>query len=282
MSERGFRSANAPRVADNRQFYSRRQPDVVARVPFEQQRQQMLEVSRRTFSSTPGRSAAADPGREVVPRGTPERPASSRSADGWSRFGSASGGPSPSVSGSASPAVESGRAAPDSGRGWRQLGESPSRGSTGPAERQVVPADRSMPAPSANWRRFGEPSRGGNTIEPPAVRSEQALPRSEVPNRGARPAEAPGRFENNTSQRFAEPVRINPPIVRERSGPTPAARFETPRPDFSGNRGSAGGGSAPRVSAPPSGGGGSHASAPAASHGGGGGERSGGGGGHRR
>ena len=178
---------------------------------------------------TPGRSAAADPGREVAPRGTPDRAPSPRSADQWSRFGTASGGPSPSVSGSASPAVESGRAAPDSGRGWRQLGESPSRS----AERQTVPAERSAPAPSGNWRRFGEPSRGGDATEAPAVRSEQALPRSEVPNRGARAAEAGRRFETtprsgltqalpaedgvpSTPNRFASTPRLCGSAVRRR------------------------------------------------------------------
>jgi hypothetical protein len=143
--------------------------------------------------------------------------------------------------------------AEQSSSGWRRAGQ--------PAS---APADR-----SASWRQFGEPSNRGSastTVTPRSDGNWQRFPsRTNEAQRADRPSSGVTR---------SEPIRINPPIVRERSAPRYESRGSVSRATSS----------APRTSS--SGGGGSHSIGGGGSHsssGGGGSSHSGGGhGGHSR
>ncbi|HSW49013.1 MAG TPA: DUF6600 domain-containing protein, partial [Bryobacteraceae bacterium] len=217
LSDRPNAAAPPARVASTESFFSRRQPAQVERVPFEEQRRGMEQVSRRTFGEPATRSAeGAGSGRGM---GSPraEVPASGRGT----------GAPAPAGTGGEN-------------SGWRRVGEAPrtgiqDRGSTpewrrfgGAAERTAprsAEAPSARPAPSAarpsapsdngGWRRF-EPS-GESGRSAPAGSAPGRLERSAP----SRQTESPRSSEGRRS----EPLRISPPIVRERETP----RMESPR-----------------------------------------------------
>jgi hypothetical protein len=139
--------------------------------------------------------------------------------------------------------------------GWRRMGErpaveAPARGGWRGGASDARPAD------NTGWRSYGDRS------QPPAERQQYNAPRYQAPARDSRTESAP-RYQAPRN----ESVRINAPIVRQRS-----------TPQMRSGGGSSGGSSGARMSggggggARPSGGGGR-------SGGGGGGGRSGGGGG---
>jgi hypothetical protein len=201
------------------------------RTPFEQQRQSMQAATQRSLGDTSGRAASVIGGREA---------------------GSSSG------NGTVQPG----------GNQWHRFGEPSHSGNSGP---QAAPQD-------GGWRRFGEPGSNRQMQEPssarsprtapsstpayrPSERTAPSAPRSEPP---ARSNERPSR--SDAGQRFSggdgyqssrawggqmnspAPVRISPPIVRERAAPS----YKAPRasaPSYSAPRG--GGGSRPSA---PSGG----------------------------
>ncbi len=194
---------------------------------------------------------------------------------GWRRFGEPSG----SVRGVESTPSESNRG------GFRQRSEEPS-------SRAIPAEDRGRDA--SGWRRF-ENNGGSSGSGVFGRRTESSSPRMESPSEQtprmertprSSPRESVGRSRSNDSS-SGEPLRMSPPIVRERSrsaepSPSRAPRFEG-RPSRSESFGGFGG-SAPRSSpsmgeSRPSGGFGGMGRSSGGSSGGGwsGGGRSGGG-----
>lgn len=215
LSDRQVRMPSVPRNEPT-SFYTRRQAPQVERIPFDQQRRGMEQVVHRTFGQTAGQ-----------------------------------GGPSPVIQGGRSEGFRSGQTAPATSSpggsvGWRRA-EQPAKQGTQP--------DR-----SSDWRRFGE---SGNRGSAPAV----VTPRNErtTPATGSREAERNwrdyGSSRNESApvmrqqQRSApaprmersEPIRVNPPIVRERSAPRSESRTMS-APRSSGGESHSGGGGGGRSS----------------------------------
>ena len=279
--------ARTVRTSDSvRSFYSPRPvANTASRVPFEQQRQNMQEISRQTFGNSPtqGRNAGDVRGMESMPR---------------------TGG-----SQAVSPSVRT----PDSGSSWRRFGD--------PASSTGRSADRPASAQtSVNSGRFGDPSAARSSSYMETPRSSTGEPRSpsgQAQTGWVSPQDSRTggwRSESNRGWGRSDSIRVNPPIVRDRTAEAPryqspqssapgyqsptyrAPSYQTPRveapryqaPHYqapqsstqrsSGNSG--GGGSRPSYS-----GGGGHSNAPSGGggrSGGGGGGRSGGGGGGGR
>lgn len=301
-------SVTPPRTTTNTQFYSRRPAPPVERVPFEQQQRGMEQVARRAFENAPaarpavtggagsgaapatragapavrelpssqGERGGAPAARTEAPargQGTVERttPAALGATGGWRRVGEP---PRTGVQDSGSTGE------------WRRFGSTPARVNPGTGDNQRQPARPSVesrtaeprgaesprvtPAPrttqredSSNWRRF-EPTResgaGGRTTAPETRGVERSAPTPRTSEPRAQPQATP--------ERRSEPLRISPPIVRERPAPS---RTESSAPYSQGGGGSVrsmpsyGGGSGRQ--APSYGGGG--AARPAPSYGGG-------------
>jgi hypothetical protein len=212
MADREVRGAAIPRGSDHERFFARRQPAAVDRVAFDDQRRGIEQATRRTFgesraadqapaggrvATSEGRGATNSPGGRVA---NTESRREAEPASGWRRM------ETPTARGAeAAP----GRTAEPTDRGsWRRFSDSgrvpetsaPSR--TAGEQRVATPGDtgrRSAPEPSRresndSWRRFESP------------------PRTEAPARTESPRSESPRYE----RREAEPVRISPPIVRER------------------------------------------------------------------
>jgi hypothetical protein len=291
FSDRAARVSRVDRPEPGR-FYTRRQPSEVARVPFADQRRGMETAVRRTFgeSARAQQPAAAVGG--AIPRGgdasgwrrvdrvdrsgasanTP-RVGEGRSLerrgeadDGWRRFGARSGANEPARVDRTPDA--GGRVRRESDDGWRRFGTRSGGDEPARVDRTPEAGGRVRRESDDGWRRLGTRS-GGD--EPAAIRREESRGMSRSEQRDdARRFESPRlespRIERRESPRFdrQESIRINPPIVRERS---------EPRVDRGGgfNRGGGSGGSVR------SGGGGGFGRS--GGGGGGGSVRSGGGGG---
>ena len=312
MADRTPRTSALPNTSDDRRFFSTRQPTPVDRVPFEQQRQGIENVARRTFTDT------STPGPDRGGRGSGS-PAVAGGGDdrGWRRAGEQPSNVNPTPSPDA--AGRGSRNAEDSGRGWRGAGEQPSGVNATPPSgswrRFGEPSHQNPANPTPNidrggrgaaepqqdnnpnrggWQRFGQPSgdsrgsgdpgrgariesdRGGRSSSPapaptPQVERQDRGYRTFESNPGSRDSgnrDSGNRGWNSGGGRQSEPVRISPPIIRERTEPPPAApRYEAPR--YEAPRGGGGGGDR-------GGGGGG------GDRGGGGGVRGGGGGGGER
>lgn len=144
LSDRAVRTGSLPQSRSNTSFVSRQQPARVDRVPFEDQRRGIDQMTRSTFSGQ--RSSAVN-----------------------------NSGPAGRNQGASS--VQRG-AAPATSQGWRQAGDSApagNRNTTGTgATRQGsanAPAGNSAGAGNSGWRRFSEPAAGG---EQNAVRGPQS------------------------------------------------------------------------------------------------------------
>lgn len=263
----------------NSRFFARRQPAAVDRVSFADQQRGVEQVSRRTF----GDSVPA------VARGA--------EASGGGRGGDVSGGAWRRVEAPARSADQPARGV-ETNNGWRQFGsarveqpsgrvESTGRGFGEPPAAIRGGSERSETNNGGEWRRFGSSTvrggedtgrvrsaertdggRGGEVRRDasPSMERTPEVRRDETPTRGSfdsprmeRRSEPSGR-----SERPSEPVRISPPIVRERGG------------EGFGGRGSGGvqrGGDSPSVRGGDGGGG---ASSSPRGGGGGGSERGGG------
>ena len=263
FSDRTVNGANLPRGSDSTRFYTRRQAATVDHVPFEQQRQGMEQMVRRTFGG-PAAQPAETAGSGNLPRTGVERGAARGESGNLSR-------------------VEAGgttRAVERTQSGWRRIGEQPQQPrtaspqepaaraatpETGRVERRAEQPARGAGASQESWRRFGSPTaqpersapveRGaepstvrptpdqgsvrresdqgwsrfatGRRSSPEAESSPQmSAPRSQTRG-GAEPRSESPRWSTPRSQ---EPVRINPPIVRERSTP----RYESPQRESPG------------------------------------------------
>jgi len=248
FSDREARVTNMARSSEATRFSNRRQPAAVERVPFEQQRQGMEQMVRRTYEGRGVQApAAAGSVRASSPGGTgrgaaparaesgnlPRSVAPERSQPGWRRIGEPASRPEASQSGNL-PRVEprGQQSTPGSDRPALRRSEEPAnRGSSGDNWRRFgtpAPQPQAAPAPSrpdasprdsgqGNIRRDSEGagrSGSGRTSEPAP---RMSAPRSEAPA-------APHYQAPRQERQSGEPVRINPPIVRERSTP----RSESP------------------------------------------------------
>lgn len=224
MSDR--QAVVSPRVGENRRFYSARPAASVQRVPFEQQRQH-IEQSTRGISGD-GFNRGGDPGG----RGTAP---SAGSAGGWRREGS-SPAPAPVPSGNGQ-------------QGWHQFG------TPGQHNAPDYSTGSAGAAPgNANWRRFGDPNGGtySRPVQPQgATQTERSTPYRYTPPaspqqeyRRWQPPQDSNRGYSGRSQQQA-PMRISPPIVRERSAPAPRMESRpqsSPAPSGGGGGGRSGGG----------------------------------------
>lgn len=235
--------ASAGRSAGRTQFYTRTPQAQVQRVPFEVQRQNVQRYSDAVIG----------------------RPSGGGSQTGVYRIEANR----PAVVTTPSGGVRQGTGAP---QGWRQVPQE-TRGETTRGDTRT-------------WRRFGEP---GAQTGAPAGRTQAAPPRSmDTAPRGSQPERhteyAPSRVESRTAPRSeaapsryrgpqSEPIRINPPIVRERPAAAPRSESHYERPSRVE--------SAPHVQSAPrsSGGGGSFRGSSSGNGGGGSGSFRGGGGG---
>jgi uncharacterized protein DUF6600/FecR-like protein len=200
--------ANLPRTPANRQFSAHQQPQQVARVPFEQQRQAMQQVAKQTFSRPPVSAQAAGiyQNSNTLPGG--------RQANGAGRVQIAPFQQNANQRGGSAVLANNGIAqhtpAPQTGTGWRRFGETnhpqviapqtsttrvnpnqpassaqlgtatnSSGGQTSSGWRRAgEPARTQLAAPpsasgrtsdSGGWHRFGEPSNGTTQINRPNV-----------------------------------------------------------------------------------------------------------------
>jgi hypothetical protein len=237
MSDRQVQgSALAARSTANH-FYSRTQAQRVDRVPFEQQRQTMEQVSRRAIAG------GADTGSAGAARGAD----SSRQPDTqWGRFGD------PSTGGRGNPAAQQ---TPEA-TGGRQFGQGPSRQTAQPSNE----ATRS-------WRSFGDPG-ASRTTEPARTGSGTVgnTPRTDVQRSQPMPR---GTWSTGSAAEPSAP-RSNGGYVAPSGGGGYNAPSRSAAP--SAPSGGGGGYSAPaRSSGSSSGGGGGGSPAPRSPGGGGGG-----------
>lgn len=306
MADREVRGDTIARGTSNERFFSRRAPERVDRVSFDDQRRGMERIASRTNGGLDAggridRGAGAAARTDNVDRGGWRR------AEPADRTGTLDRGN----------AIGRGTREGNESNGWRRFGE-PSRGgeNAGVVDRR---GDASrvnrQGGDTTNWRRFGEPSRGadagvrsgsgergGATMDRGDTGSRrmdrgagnssvERVPRSSGNENFRRSDDVGSRsgsfsgWGSSRNERSSEGnVRISPPIVRERSyersggGGGSYSRAPEMR---SGGGGSVGGGRT--MSAPPSGGGGggmSRSSGGSGGHssGGGGGSHSGGGG----
>jgi hypothetical protein len=160
---------------------------------------------------------------------------------GWRRLGADSDGRS------GAPADRTNRSESGQDRSWRRFGEPGSPSSRTPDANRGVIRRESAPDADRNWRRFGEPAgrnATGGTARTEGSASGVRVERGEggrAPDSGSRigrestdrwqrfdSAPSPNRQENRQfdrssgsgrSQDRQESIRINPPIVRQRSAP---------------------------------------------------------------
>jgi hypothetical protein len=263
LSDREVQVRSAENPRGEGRFYSRREITPVERVPFEDQRRGLEQVSRRSFSEESGRAVrtAENTGGG---RSAGESPAEARG--GWRTFGEPTRAESPrSAEGRGwrsadapaprtSESIESRRSAEDNRGGWRRFGE-PTRDNSGMIDRSETGSRRSAESDSQEgWRGIGTRRQSRSEESSPGAisggrRSESIeTPRSESPRyeRRQQQEDSPRRMESPRyeSPRYErrgseEPVRINPPIVRQRDdGGGRSTEMRRGGGDFGGRGGS--------------------------------------------
>jgi len=251
FSDREARVANMARSSEPARFYSRRQPAAVERVPFDQQRQGMEQMVRRTYEGRGVQAPAAagsvrasspgETGRGAAPAraesgNLPRSGAPERSQPGWRRIGEPASRPEASRSGNL-PRVEprGQQNAPSSDRPALRRSEEPAnRGSSGESWRRFgtpAPQSQAAPVPSrpdasprdsgqGNMRRDSEGSGRFGSGRTSESAPRMSAPRTEAPASPRYERRESPRVESPRQERqSSEPVRINPPIIRERSTP---------------------------------------------------------------
>lgn len=243
VSDREARHVTQGRDFSSQRFYARRQPERVDRVPFENQRRGMENITRRTLGDGAVRTRGGEDrpergqGNAVVGRGDPGndrragRPEAGRESD-WRRIGETQRGETDRQAvrsqvqrGNAPARVQTEtrreQGAPDArDQGWQRFGgRSGEQRGNEPARVQTErPAEqpRTTRGGQGNWRRFeGRGDAGSNgEQERQRVETPRSEPRTDAP-RYSRP-DSRGDWSRTNGGR--EPVRLNPPIVRERSG----------------------------------------------------------------
>lgn len=157
-SDRQSRIAgDTARPSGNERFYGRMQTSRVERVPFDQQRQTLEQVSRRESFGGRGENGAV--------RGEPSRSTGNvaaseqRGSGGWRSFGD------PRTTSGREASVNSGNE-PRSASGWRSVETSPrsaERGSTGGRSTGASTLTTTEPRSTGGWRSFGDPARSART-----------------------------------------------------------------------------------------------------------------------
>jgi hypothetical protein len=223
VSNREINPAQAPRTTANERFVSRRQPDRVDRVPFDQQQRAMEQVSRRTFNqpATARRTeAAAAPAAVGTPRsgqGTAPRSVSgseTANTGGWRNFGGAA--TRPAETGGDSGATPSRRTAPaeaaapsNQGNGWRRF--EGTSGSSAPQQRSIRETPRTSAPPSQPSQVERNSGGGQIRISPPIIRQrETAPPAPPSPRVSESPRNSAPAREAQPSPRYSEPARQAP------------------------------------------------------------------------
>lgn len=238
-------AGNVRPVTDRGQFSSRRQPAQIDRVPFEQQRRGMEQVSRRAMGSV----AIDQPGRGSN-RVESQVPSSGDS--GWRKFGEPArsqganrGGNTDSFRGGngnrgnmSQPLdtnrdtnrVDANRA--NSQNGWRNLGDVPAN--RGTMDTRVGTRVDTQRSESRGYQRSNDPAPRQDRTRAMEQRYQAApleSPRVESPR---------SRGDNGGSYNRGESIRISPPIVRERApnrAPERSMERSTPRSETRSNGG---------------------------------------------
>jgi hypothetical protein len=242
LADREVRGGAVPGTSGNGRFVTRRQPAAVDRVAFDDQRRGMEQVSRRTFGEQETTRNAAG-GRvaniEGRPAGTPRT--ASEPAGGWRRA------ETPAQRGADAPASRGPATDNNSWRRFEGTGRTAERPAT--TDRQRPESAPRVETPSRTRGDIGGGSRGQFTGDP-GWRGSSPPARVETPSRREpSPRTESPRYE----QRNTEPMRINPPIVRERANPRSEdrsgfSRMPVSRPQVSAPPPQR---SAPQMSAPP-------------------------------
>lgn len=235
-------------------FFSNARPAQVDRVPFEEQRRGMEQISRRSFAAETPRTADSGVSRGTTGWRSTEASATPQARTeeqrGWRRIGDTP----------RTPTADGTNRAPDGGAvrgadtGWRRFGSARVSESTGadrggrsfgePSAPRSDPSPRSesgrpatSDAPADNWRRFGggsgsraesAPADAGwrrGVADGSATRSldrtdsgRSASPRMEAPSRMSESPRMERRSDIGAGASRGESIRISPPIVRERGG----------------------------------------------------------------
>ena len=204
LSDRAVRTNNLPQSRNDTRFFSRQQTARVDRVPFEDQRRGMEQMTRRTFGGqqSPALNNSGPAGRNQE-MGSVQRGTAPAGNQGWRRFSAPAGG-------SGQGAVRAPQDRPGAG-GWR------TPQSTQPGL-QGGGVNRNS---GSGWSRFG-------------TGSGYSSPRNDSRN------DSPGTSSPQTYRgRGQEPMRINPSIVRERAPSSGGASsdYSRPAPNYSGGGG---------------------------------------------
>jgi hypothetical protein len=277
-------------------FFSRRQPSAVDRVPFEDQRRGMEQVTRRTFAEDSSARGGDRVGTVVTPgaSGRTDRGVGSeaRSDGGWRRIGETprtttdSPGRGNSIGRTERSFEGSGRGADD---GWRRFGsprvESPAAGGGGGVVREGRGGQFGQPSANAETggsRAPGESS-GRGAVERTQERESGWRGFSGRTDRssGASPSQDGGAISRGAAERNSDNWRRD---VTPRTEQPRVERQDTPRVERRSDFGRGGGDSVrisppivrERVERPSSSGGGGERSAPSFSRGSSGGNSGGG------
>ncbi|MFB3829488.1 MAG: DUF6600 domain-containing protein [Bryobacteraceae bacterium] len=190
---------NVPRSgAENRNFFTRRQPTPVERVSFSEQ--------QRRFQAPAERAAAGQPA-----AGTVREVNRSENARGWRRTGEPQQRPAAAAPAAGDVKRVERQGSTDNVRNWRRFGEPRTETPNAGSARETAPRNT-----EGNWRRSGEP-------------------RTETPAAGSTPQSVPRNRESGW-KRFGEP-RTETPGVESRQQTVPRSREggwsrfgETPAP----------------------------------------------------
>ncbi len=215
FADRQINTANLPHTPERR-FFSRQPAPAVQRIPFDQQRAAVEQAARRTF----GRVAGPENGSVGFSRADANSfrassagQSAAPNSQGWRRMSDApsvrpQGGWQRANGANAAPQLPS--------RGdWGRFGRGEPRTMTAPQpsyDRQA-PAQPRAPQ-SGGWQRFGGGRWNGGGVQP-NVSPPQFDPR---PGSIQRPSySAPGGYGQAQRYNAPEPIRINPPLLHERS-----------------------------------------------------------------
>ena len=218
FTDREVRADQIRTANDSGKFFSHRQPAQLDRVPFEQQRQGMEQVARRTFGDA-GRGTAA---------GVVNAPASvqGRGDNTWRRMGERQAG------GEVRPSEQVQGTTRGQDNGWRRFGDpGPARNVTESyrapervAEQPARIEGNGRGNTDNQWRRFGDPGPARDASPTISPRRESGLQRPDA----AVVHTAPPAVQHDTNfgrgSRTYEPTRSAPAAPA-----APATRYEAPR-----------------------------------------------------
>src|SRR5579885_182008 len=215
FADRQINAANLPHTPERR-FFSRQPAPAVQRIPFDQQRAAVEQAARRTF----GRVAGPENGSVGFSRADANSfrassagQSAAPNSQGWRRMSDApsvrpQGGWQRANGANAEPQLPS--------RGdWGRFGRGEPRTMTAPQPSYDRQAPTQPRAPqSGGWQRFGGGRWNGGGVQP-NVAPPQFDPR---PGSIQRPSySAPRGYGQAQRYNAPEPIRINPPLLHERS-----------------------------------------------------------------